>query len=287
MKNAKRTRRAALAAGAAACAAVLVAACASGGATRGASSGDVSAREAKNGQIAVRAAEEGMVLLRNDGTLPLAAGSTVVIYGNGAVCTVKGGTGSGNVNQRNIVNYRQGLAEVYNVVNTGYLDVYERDWSMAQAGELDPAGTDYVGSQTSFGSTTFFGKETPITCAQEVAAANNVDCAFYVISRVSGEGADRAAKDGDGDYYLSDVERANLELLAQTYGKVVVILNTANVIDTKFVDEISGINAVLFGDLQKSARSKKRCAKRENFLPRPVLPTDNFFLLFFPSAVTF
>ena len=244
MKKPKRARRLALIAGAAVCAAVLVAACASGGATRAASSGDASTREARNGQLAVRAAEEGMVLLRNDGTLPLQKDSTVVLYGNGAVCTIKGGTGSGDVNQRNIINYYHGLSEVYNVVNTAYLETYEHDWNLAQAGELEE-GTDYVDVSTSFTMKVYSGKETPITDAEEIAAANDVDCAFYVISRISGEAADRAAAENDGDYYLSPVERSNLELLAQTYDKVVVILNTANVIDTKFIDEIAGINAVL------------------------------------------
>lgn len=210
-------------------------------------SDEVSERETRNGELAVRAAEEGMVLLRNDGTLPLPAGSNIVLYGNGAVCTVKGGTGSGNVNQRNIVNYYQGLKETYNIVNTDYLTAYEEDWNKAQNGEMGEEGTDYVGSQTGFGSTVYFGKETPITDAADVAEANDVDCAFYVISRISGEGADRAAEENDGDYYLSEVERANLELLTQTFDKVVVILNTANVIDTNFIDEIEGINAVLLG----------------------------------------
>lgn len=47
------------------------------------------------------------------------------------------------------------------------------------------------------------------------------------------------------DYNLSEMERKNLETLTQFYENVVVILNTANVIDTKFIEEIPGIDAVL------------------------------------------
>lgn len=85
----------------------------------------------------------------------------------------------------------------------------------------------------------------------EFRSRQDIDCAFYVVSRISGEGADRQnVKERDGDYYLSDIERQNIEELAHYYGKVVVILNTANVMDTKFVDEINakyadGIDAVL------------------------------------------
>lgn len=85
----------------------------------------------------------------------------------------------------------------------------------------------------------------------EFRSQQDIDCAFYVVSRISGEGADRQnVKERDGDYYLSDIERQNIEELAHYYGKVVVILNTANVMDTKFVDEINakyadGIDAVL------------------------------------------
>ena len=120
-------------------------------------SDEVTERETRNGELAVKAAEEGMVLLRNDGTLPLPEGSNIALYGNGAVCTVKGGTGSGNVNQRNIINYYQGLKEVYNVVNTDYLAAYEEDWNKAQNGEIGEEGTDYVGSKTGFCSTVYFG----------------------------------------------------------------------------------------------------------------------------------
>ena len=146
MKKAKWTRRVALLAAACVVASVFAVACATGSATRAfgpATSDEVSAREIRNGQLAVRAAEEGMVLLRNDGALPLKAGSTVALYGNGAVCTIKGGTGSGDVNQRNIVNYYQGLSEVYSIANTEYLEAYARDWDLAQAGELAES-TAYV-----------------------------------------------------------------------------------------------------------------------------------------------
>ena len=65
-------------------------------------------REIKNLQIAYKAACESIVLLENDGTLPL-ENKTVALFGNGAKRTVKGGTGSGEVNERHSVSILEGL----------------------------------------------------------------------------------------------------------------------------------------------------------------------------------
>lgn len=50
-------------------------------------------------KLAYKAAVEGIVLLENDGSLPLKAGK-IALYGAGAKKTIKGGTGSGEVNER-------------------------------------------------------------------------------------------------------------------------------------------------------------------------------------------
>lgn len=206
-------------------------------------SGEVSERETKNGELAVEAAQEGMVLLKNNGVLPVRSGSKIALYGSGAVCTIKGGTGSGDVNQRNVVNVYDGLKDIYSIANESYLQPYIEDWAKAQAGELTES-TPYINATTAFFNTVFTGNEVEITDAQALSQ-QDIDCAFYVISRVSGEGSDRAAAEDDGDYNLSPTERKNLEILTQFYDNVVVLLNTANVIDTKFIEEIDGIDAVL------------------------------------------
>ena len=66
--------------------------------------------EAAHRQIARRAAADGMVLLKNeDGFLPFKEGTRLALYGAGAVATIKGGTGSGDVNSRETVNVYEGL----------------------------------------------------------------------------------------------------------------------------------------------------------------------------------
>ena len=67
------------------------------------------ALELKNAAFAKQAALEGMVLLDNNGALPMPASGTVALFGVGAYATVKGGTGSGDVNNRYSVSVREGF----------------------------------------------------------------------------------------------------------------------------------------------------------------------------------
>ena len=86
----------------------------------------VSQRELENRALARKAAAEGMVLLENNGVLPLAAGSKVALYGAGACVTMKGGTGSGDVNERNRVSIREGMENAGFVITSGaWLDEFE------------------------------------------------------------------------------------------------------------------------------------------------------------------
>ena len=64
-------------------------------------------REEKNMQFVRKGAGESMVLLENDGALPLKTIGKVALYGTGARHTIKGGTGSGDVNSREVINIEQ------------------------------------------------------------------------------------------------------------------------------------------------------------------------------------
>lgn len=59
----------------------------------------MSERERRNAEISYRSAMAGMVLLENNGALPIARGGKIALYGIGAVRTVRGGTGSGDLKQ--------------------------------------------------------------------------------------------------------------------------------------------------------------------------------------------
>jgi len=62
---------------------------------------EVTELEAKNSDISVEMAKESYILFENNGVLPLLdEEKEVALFGNATETTVKGGTGSGDVNQR-------------------------------------------------------------------------------------------------------------------------------------------------------------------------------------------
>ena len=68
---------------------------------------------------------ECMVLLKKDGSFPLDKPCSLAAYGNGIRHSVKGGTGSGEVNAHVVVNIEQGLKDSgFEVVNDNWLDFY-------------------------------------------------------------------------------------------------------------------------------------------------------------------
>ena len=88
---------------------------------------EVSGRETRNMERSRKIASQGMVLLKNNGALPMTeAGKKIALFGNGARRTVKGGTGSGDVNSRSVTSVEQGLeAAGFTVATKGWLDRYD------------------------------------------------------------------------------------------------------------------------------------------------------------------
>ena len=199
-----------------------------------ATTNEQSDRETKNAQLSMTAATQGMVLLENNNdVLPIAVDGNVALYGGGAVKTVKGGTGSGDVNQRYTVSVWEGLK------NAGY-NITTSDWLNSFKEAYDKGEAEFEGG---FWET--FSMPDPELTDDEVAAgqADGTDTAIYVISRNSGEGADRT--ETEGDYYLTENEKSNLTKLGAAYDKVIVVLNVGGVIDTNFFHEIDGLDAML------------------------------------------
>ena len=93
----------------------------------------VNERETENRALAYEAACEGMVLLKNDGALPFAH-KTVALYGAGAKHTIKGGTGSGEVNERHSVTVWEGLVDRgFTITTNAWLEAYDGVFAQAYA----------------------------------------------------------------------------------------------------------------------------------------------------------
>ena len=102
----------------------------------GTTSPEITERETMHGALARQAAAEGFVLLKNeDHTLPLKKGSALGLYGAGAVKTVKGGTGSGDVNNRRNISIYGGLQEggfAITAPSAAWLDDYDSCYAQAR-----------------------------------------------------------------------------------------------------------------------------------------------------------
>ena len=210
---------------------------------------EIQSWEIEHRKTARRAAAEGIVLLKNeDHILPLKQGSSVAIYGAGAGKTIKGGTGSGDVNERENVSVFQGMKNAgFHVTNEAWIESYEKiydkarqDWKddiLSRTGE----GADTMDFFAVYSTTPFvMPAGDPIT---KPADGENTDTAVYVLSRVAGEGADRNAD--KGDYYLNDEEYQMLADICEYYRDVIVVINAGAQVDLSFMDEFSNIKALL------------------------------------------
>lgn len=84
-----------------------------------------SKREKEHRELAYRVALEGIVLLKNEGALPVEPGK-IALYGAGVSRTIKGGTGSGEVNERYSVSILEGMKNAgFTVTTMNWINDYE------------------------------------------------------------------------------------------------------------------------------------------------------------------
>lgn len=199
-------------------------------------------------QVSRQAAAEGMVLLKNDGALPLRPGARVALLGLGARHPIKGGTGSGDVNSRDVISVDQGLREAgFEVVNTDYLDEYDRIYAENRQKWTDAIVAE-AGPERNWGK--LYDAHVRMTCPlPQIALPEKgwaeAEAVIYVLSRTSGEGADR--RDAPGDYYLTAAENDELAALCAWDKPVVVLLNVGGVVDLSFLDTLPIAGLVLMG----------------------------------------
>lgn len=206
----------------------------------------MSDREIRNGLLSEKAAEEGIVLLKNDKKiLPLNISMKIGLYGAGAGKTVKGGTGSGDVNNRSNISIYQGLKENgIQIVSEKWLTNYESIYAEARR-----AWKEKILEEAKFVENPFDAyAENPFAMPEgrAVTAEDTVDAqtAIYVVSRISGEGKDRRRV--EGDYYLSRREREDIRFLDAQKIPTVLILNSGGPVElTDILEETENICAVL------------------------------------------
>lgn len=204
-----------------------------------------SEREITHALLARKAAAEGMVLLKNEGILPLKRSISIALFGGGAVQTVKGGIGSGDVNSRESISVYKGLkAENVIITSENWITDYENRFKAARIAwrkKILEAAKHVENPFDAYAETPFSFPEGRKIMDEDLKGAL---AAIYVISRIAGEGKDR--RRAEGDYYLSEKEREDILYLNQTGMPVVLLLNVGAPIElTDILQEAENIKAVL------------------------------------------
>ena len=181
-----------------------------------------------------QAVAEGCVLLKNDKeALPIAAGTKLAVFGRIQFDYYKSGTGSGGmVNAPYVVSILDALKEEDVELNSNLLDTYEK-WVAANPYDKG------------------MGWAAEPWCQQEMEldddlvakAADESDEAIVIIGRTAGEDQDNTPS--EGSYLLTSLERDMIKKVCAHFKKTVVVLNVGNIIDMKWVDELSP-QAVLY-----------------------------------------
>lgn len=186
---------------------------------------EASARMIKNAATARALAAESMVLLKNVGnTLPLLGSQEepvpIAVFGVGQVYTVKGGTGSGNVNNLKTISLLEGLENSLSLRPDGLLARKYRTWclsheNMCVEGFMVPKG--------------YYNEEMPLSGEEVRSFSVGNDAAIVVLTRVAGEGADMKAE--PGMIYLTEGEKKLMDAVTTHFEKTILLLNTAGYLE--------------------------------------------------------
>ena len=243
-----------------------------------------SQREMIHSKLARDAAAQGIVLLKNEDILPLEQSAAIALFGGGAVKTVKGGTGSGDVNNRENISIYQGLTDAgIFVTSRDWLSDYQSRYEAARLAWKEKVLEDAKHMDNPFDAYALNPFVMPTGRKITTDDIGNALAAVYVISRISGEGKDRRKE--EGDYDLSGTEREDILFLNQRNIPIILILNVGAPIGlTDILQEAQNIKAVLnislpgqegghavadvlFGDVSPSGKLTTTWAKRYEDYP--------------------
>ncbi|TDL70882.1 beta-1,3-N-acetylglucosaminyltransferase [Paenibacillus amylolyticus] len=179
-----------------------------------------------------------MVLLKENGDFPLENTDQIALYGSGARQTIKGGTGSGDVNSRFFVTVEQGLQNAgFNISTKKWMDGYEE--IRRQAHKKFVADIKAKAHAANVPAIMLGMGAVMPEPEYELPLEGVKDTAVYVLSRISGEGSDRNAV--SGDFKLTQSEIRDILILANTCKRFMLVLNVGGVVDLTPVLKVPNI----------------------------------------------
>lgn len=184
-----------------------------------------------------------LFLKREDDALPVHAGR-IALYGSGARRTIKGGTGSGDVNVRHFTTIEEGIKKAgFEITSEAWLDAYDNVRAAARCTFIDQVKKE--AAELGINAVMYgLGKAMPEP-EYEIALNAPADLAVYVLSRISGEGADRSTQAGDVN--LTETEIRDILYCSRNYEKFVLVLNVGGMVNLEPVMEVK--NILLLGQL--------------------------------------
>lgn len=199
--------------------------------------------EKKHLETIRKLAPECMVQLKKDKPFCLQQGDTVALYGGGARRTQKGGTGSGDVNSFRFISIEQALEEQgFFVATKDWLDTYDQHWQKWQQENIRRVQHEL--KQKKF-EALVFADAGVLEGDYDIPLYKCADKAVYVLSRISGEGQDRAL---DGNFRLTETEIRDICVLAKIYENFILVLNVGGIVDLSPVVDCVG-NILLLSQL--------------------------------------
>ena len=181
---------------------------------------------------------ECTVLLKKDGSFPLDSSGTIAAFGSGVRHTVKGGTGSGEVNSRYFVNVEKGLEKAgFTIVNGDWLDAYDRIREDNKAAFYKAIRASAIKEKTNVIAASMGA--VMLESEYDLPLTFGADAAIYVVGRSSGEGNDRL--DVKGDYRLTDTEVRDILELNSRYERFMLVIGAGGPVDLTPVMEVRNI----------------------------------------------
>lgn len=177
-------------------------------------------------RTARQAAAEGQVLLRNENNvLPLKEHTHLAVFGRMQSHYYKSGTGSGGmVNVNKVTGILDALKE------SGRVTVSEKLMKVYEAWEKEHPFDEGIG----WGNEPWSQEEMQVTDELAEEIGEETDTALVIIGRTAGEDKDNS--NCPGSYLLTDREEELLAVVRRHFAKLIVVLNTGNIMDMSFED---------------------------------------------------
>ena len=200
--------------------------------------------EAHDKEIAEQLTGEGAVLLKNNGALPLAAGSKISTLSHSSVGIATCGTGSADIDTSKAPTLKEAL-------EADGLEVNPTLWDFYLTGEgskfpRNPSKDTNVRSD-------YHVNEVPMdvyTDAVKDSFASYGDAAIITITRLAGEMYDvpiDGFTDGTDALQLTQEEKDLLAMARENFDKVIVLINSTNAMQCDFLtDDSYGVDAALW-----------------------------------------